>query len=175
MPSHTDRAFETAIETGLTDSGGYEKRRPSAYDEALALFPDDVSGFLKDSQPGKWAALKALLGQKTAATVLDSPSKEWETKGALYILRHGFKCYGQTFRMAWFRPNTAVMSSENLPLVGKILGHKRHRTTAGYAHLAASTRGAAAARGGPLVEAAMKLDRAPPSRAGVCPEQADWL
>lgn len=30
----------------------------------------------------------------------------------------------------------AVMSGENLPLVGKILGHRRHRTTASYAHLA---------------------------------------
>ena len=27
------------------------------------------------------------------------------------------------------------MSGENLPLVGKLLGHRRHRTTAGYAHL----------------------------------------
>ena len=30
----------------------------------------------------------------------------------------------------------AVMSGENLPLVGKLLGHRRHRTTASYAHLA---------------------------------------
>ncbi len=30
----------------------------------------------------------------------------------------------------------AVMASENLPLVGKLLGHRRHRTTASYAHLA---------------------------------------
>ena len=30
----------------------------------------------------------------------------------------------------------AVMSGENLPLVGELLGHRRHRTTAGYAHLA---------------------------------------
>ncbi len=30
----------------------------------------------------------------------------------------------------------AVMAGENLPLVGKILGHRRHETTAGYAHLA---------------------------------------
>ena len=30
----------------------------------------------------------------------------------------------------------AVMASENLPLVGKLLGHRRHRITAGYAHLA---------------------------------------
>ena len=28
------------------------------------------------------------------------------------------------------------MSGENLPSVGKLLGHRQHRTTAGYAHLA---------------------------------------
>ena len=41
----------------------------------------------------------------------------------------------------------AVMSGENLPLVGRLLGHRRHRTTAGYAHLA----------DGHLVEAAEKV------------------
>ena len=30
----------------------------------------------------------------------------------------------------------AVMSGEDLPLVGKLLGHRRHETTAAYAHLA---------------------------------------
>lgn len=29
----------------------------------------------------------------------------------------------------------AVMAGENLPLVRKLLGHRRHRTTARYAHL----------------------------------------
>ena len=43
----------------------------------------------------------------------------------------------------------AVMAGENLPLVGKLLGHRRHRTTAGYAHLA----------DGHLVEAAEKVGR----------------
>ena len=41
----------------------------------------------------------------------------------------------------------AVMSGENLPLVGRLLGHRRHRTTAGYAHVA----------DGHLVEAAEKI------------------
>ena len=108
MSRHTERAFETAIEAGLTRSGGYQKRNPSAFDEALALFPDDVSGFLKESQPAKWEALQALLGPKTAATVLDSLTKELELKGALHVLRHGCKCYGKSFRMAYFRPNTAM-------------------------------------------------------------------
>ena len=108
MSGHTERDFESAIEAGLTSSGGYEKRSPSAYDEALALFPDDASGFLRDSQQAKWQALEALLRPKTAATVLDSLSKELELKGTLHVLRHGFKCYGKTFRMAYFRPNTRM-------------------------------------------------------------------
>ena len=44
----------------------------------------------------------------------------------------------------------AVMAGENLPLVGKLLGHRRHETTAGYAHLADAH----------LVEAAEKIGRA---------------
>ena len=108
MASHTEHAFETAIEAALTSHGGYEKRRPSAYSEELALFPDDVSGFLSESHPAKWQALEALLGPKTGATVLDSLSRELELKGTLHVLRHGFKCYGKSLHMAWFRPNTRM-------------------------------------------------------------------
>lgn len=108
MSGHTERDFETAIEFELTRSGGFEKRNPDAYDEALALFPADVTTFLQESQSTKWAALEGLLRPKTAATVLDSLSKELALKGTLHVLRHGFKCYGKTFRMAYFRPNTRM-------------------------------------------------------------------
>ncbi len=43
--------------------------------------------------------------------------------------------------------NQTVMAGENLPLVGKLLGHRRHRTTAGYAYIS----------DGHLVEAAEKV------------------
>ena len=108
MSRHTEYDFETAIEFGLTTSGGYEKRSPSTYDEILSLFPDDVSGFLKDSQPAKWKALEALLGPKTTSTVLDSLFQELALKGTLHIMRHGFKCYGKIFRTAYFQPNTTM-------------------------------------------------------------------
>lgn len=108
MAGHSERDFETAIEAGLIGADRYAKRSPAAYDEALALFPKDVAGFLKDSQPAKWAQLEALLGAKTEGTVLDSLAKELDTKGTLHVLRHGFKCYGKTFRLAYFRPNSAM-------------------------------------------------------------------
>ena len=49
----------------------------------------------------------------------------------------------------------AVMSGENLPLVGKLLGHRRHRTTAGYAHLADEHLVEAAEKVGSLIAEAM--------------------
>ena len=50
----------------------------------------------------------------------------------------------------------AVMAGENLPLVGKLLGHRRHRTTAGYAHLADAHLVAAAELVGSIIAAAME-------------------
>jgi len=104
MSGHTERDFEIAIEAGLIGAGGYTKRDAAAYDEALALFPEDVTSFLRDSQAVKWGQLEALLGDKAQATVLNDLAKELEIKGTLHVLRHGFKCYGKTFRLAYFRP-----------------------------------------------------------------------
>ena len=52
----------------------------------------------------------------------------------------------------------AVMAGENLPLVGKILGHRRHRTTAGYAHLADEHLIKAAEKVGNIVARAMAIN-----------------
>ena len=49
----------------------------------------------------------------------------------------------------------AVMAGENLPLVGRLLGHSRHRTTAGYAHLADAHLVAAAESVGNAIAKAM--------------------
>lgn len=108
MPGHTEHAFEVAIEAGLLASGGYQKRAPADFDEALALFPPDVLGFIQDSQPTRWEQLQVLLGPRTDATVLDALVKELETKGSLHVLRHGFKCYGKTLRLAYFQPNSGL-------------------------------------------------------------------
>ena len=51
----------------------------------------------------------------------------------------------------------AVMAGENLPLVGKLLGHRRHRTTAGYSHLADDHLVEAAERVGCIIAEAMQI------------------
>ena len=54
----------------------------------------------------------------------------------------------------------AVMSGENLPLIGKLLGHRRHRTTAGYAHLADGHLVEAAEAIGAIISRAMRMPTA---------------
>ena len=49
------------------------------------------------------------------------------------------------------------MSGEGLPLVGRLLGHRHHRTTAGYAHLADGHLVEAANRVGGIIAAQMGM------------------
>ena len=70
----------------------------------------------------------------------------------------------------------AVMSGENLPLVGKLLGHRRHETTAGYAHLADSHLVETAEKVGRLIADAMNLHpESPPSRPRAAREYGRWI
>ena len=51
------------------------------------------------------------------------------------------------------------MAGENLPLVGNLLGHRRHETKAGYAHLGDAHLVAAAEKVGTLIAMAMQPTR----------------
>ena len=115
MAGHTETDFEKAIEHGLTSQGGYSSRSPDDFNEDLCLFPADVVGFLKDTQSQKWDQLEALLKGQTEDQVLSDLAKELTTKGTLHVLRHGFRCYGKTLRLAYFQPNTG-MNPETIAL-----------------------------------------------------------
>lgn len=118
MAGHSETAFEIAIEHGLTARGGYLRRSPADFNEDLCLFPADVLGFIRDTQPQKWDQLEALLKGQTADQVLSDLTKELTTKGTLHVLRHGFRCYGKTLRLAYFQPNTG-MNPETTALYAK--------------------------------------------------------
>ena len=99
--SHSEAAFETVIEAYLL-ARGYAKIT-SAYDPARAIFPDEVIAFIRATQPNEWAKLEQLHGANTAAQILSDLCKWLDTYGSLHTLRHGFKCYGRTLRVAFFK------------------------------------------------------------------------
>ena len=105
---HKEIDFENDIEQALISFGGYSKGDANGYDADMALFPEDVVSFVQKTQPKIWARLTTLDASKAQAMLLDSLVKELAAKGALAVLREGFKCVGKTVRLAYFAPNTGL-------------------------------------------------------------------
>ena len=108
MNKHTEARFEDAIEASLLNDGGYKKGDPKGFDPLFALFPWEVIDFITRTQEARWQSIKDLHGPKAEDALLSALSRELGTKGALHVLRKGFKCYGKTFDIAYFAPNTGM-------------------------------------------------------------------
>ena len=107
MKKHTEIRFEEAIEYYLTEgTKEYLKGDSQEYDNQTAIFPNDVISFISTSQPNYWKHIVDYNGAKSNEVLLSSLVKELDNKGSLYVLRHGFKCFGRTFRLGFFKPNT---------------------------------------------------------------------
>ena len=99
---YTEEAFETVIEEHLLVNGYIAVDR-DGFDRERAVFPESVLGFVRDTQPREWNRLEALHGARTGEQVLSDLCKWMEEHGVLATLRHGFKCYGRTLRVAYFK------------------------------------------------------------------------
>jgi type I restriction enzyme R subunit len=102
MKRTEEYAFETVIEKDLL-AGGYRAIAPDGFDRKAALFPSEALEFIQETQPAEWQKLEALLGDKVREQILSDLCKWMDTYGSLATLRHGFKCYGRTLRIAYFK------------------------------------------------------------------------
>jgi type I restriction enzyme, R subunit len=103
MKRTSEAAFETAIEAVLL-AEGYARINAKGYDRERAIFPEEALDFIRATQANVWEKLEALHAEQTGARVLESLCKWLDTHGTLTTLRHGFKCFGKTLRIAFFRP-----------------------------------------------------------------------
>ena len=62
--------------------------------------------------------MRALHGAGLESMLIGALVKELDLKGTLHVLRHGFKFYGKTFRLAYFKPAHGL-NQEVLSLYGK--------------------------------------------------------
>jgi type I restriction enzyme R subunit len=105
---HQETYFEQAMEESLIGPGGFEKGDAAGFDAVRGLFPEEVLAFVQASQPKRWQSLVKLQGEQAGEVLLGSLVKELAAKHALHVLRHGFKCFGKTFRLVYFAPNTGM-------------------------------------------------------------------
>ena len=101
-PRHSEAAFETVIERHLL-ANGYVSVAPDGFDRERAIFAAEALDFIRETQPKEWAKLEALHGAKTGEQVLTDLCKWMDANGSLATLRHGFKCYGRTLFVAYFK------------------------------------------------------------------------
>ena len=104
MSQTNERSFETYVEEILRTCGGWKPGANAEWDKERALFPSQVFGFIEDTQPKLWAEMRTLHSEGLEAMLINTLVKELESKGTLNVLRHGFKFYGKTFRVAYFKP-----------------------------------------------------------------------
>ena len=104
MTSQTnEQAFESTVESMLL-AGGWRAGDLDEWDTERALFPARALTFLRETQPEQWAEMERLHGDNLDGMTTDALVKELDLKGSLHVLRHGFKFYGKSFRLASFKP-----------------------------------------------------------------------
>ena len=118
MNTTTEHAFESHVEETLLRQGGWRRVANAEWDVERALFPARICAFLEATQPKLWARMRALHAAGLEPLLVDALARELDLKGTLHVLRHGFKFYGKTFRMAWFKPAHAL-NEEVSALYGK--------------------------------------------------------
>jgi type I restriction enzyme, R subunit len=99
-----ERAFEVHVEEVLHQQGGWQSGTNAEWDVERALFPARVCAFLEATQPKLWVEMRALHADGLEKLLIAALVKELDLKGTLHVLRHGFKFYGKTFRLAYFKP-----------------------------------------------------------------------
>ena len=103
MKATTEKAFEAYIEETLA-TRGWLTGSVERWEKAKALFPDYVIEFIQATQAGLWKQMEKLHGAELQSKLIETLVKERNTKGTIHIIRHGFKFYGKTFKLAFFKP-----------------------------------------------------------------------
>ena len=94
MAIHNEYQFEIDVCDYLVSHGWLYSKDDNGYDAERALFPEDLLGFIQDTQPKSWERLKSFHNGASQNTLLDRLVKVQDTEGTLHALRKGFKATG---------------------------------------------------------------------------------
>lgn len=106
---YCEEKFEKAIEHHLLNNG-YTKTSPETFDRERCIDPGTVLAFIQKTQPTEWEYLKNIQKDRAEETLLADLCKALDSthEGCLSVLRHGFKCFGKLFRIAYFKPASGL-------------------------------------------------------------------
>ena len=100
---HREIHLETDIISHLTAHGWLEGD-PKKYNRQFALYPEDLIGWLKETQPKELAKVEKRTNNQAAYTLPSLVAKLLDRDGSLSVLRHGFKDVDARFQLCQFKP-----------------------------------------------------------------------
>ena len=115
MASAKELAFQNDMIQQLL-AKGWLLGKPEGYNRELALYSEDVLGFVQDTQDEQWQKFKALYPSDTKQKFLErvasqlnkadpnAANKEMRTFGTLGVLRHELRDRGTRFSLCQFKP-----------------------------------------------------------------------
>jgi type I restriction enzyme R subunit len=104
---HTEKIFEDELCTHLAAHGWTvltHLQDARSYDRERALFPDDLLGFVQDTQPKEWEKFKRWHNGQSEAMFVKRVAEQLDKHGTLHLLRHGFKDRDAKFVLCQFKP-----------------------------------------------------------------------
>lgn len=113
MADYNEITLEREIAESLASNGWLYSPDDTGYDRERALFPEDVFGWLQDTQPAELAKVVKKGSVKERGQVLDRLVKRLDSPleaggGTLNVLRKGFSHIAARFTMAEFKPESTL-------------------------------------------------------------------
>lgn len=107
----SERRFEDEIEYWLTHVGPsefdlYESRPSAGFDKQLGLYPQDLLGFVRETQPQQWERLERIHGAKAGEKFCKRVARELDKRGVVEVLRRGVEDLGARFKLVFFAPGS---------------------------------------------------------------------
>ena len=103
-----DKAREVVFQQAIVDwltANTWLEGKPEHYDRELALYPEDLLGYIRETQPEAVTKLTKFYHDKTDQMILKRAAEQMDKHGALHVLRHGFKDRGAKIRLCQFKPD----------------------------------------------------------------------
>jgi len=120
-----EAAFESFICGWLIEHGGYLLMKVGTahadFDSVRAIDAVELFAFIESTQADVWHQLVVLYGNdvtKAQRGFADRLAKELDTRGTVDVLRRGVVDLGETLKLAFFRPASA-MTPESVVRYGK--------------------------------------------------------
>lgn len=107
MSIHQEIKFEDEICDYLANHGWlFDDGDSAKFVRGLALYPEDVIAWVRETQPDVWEKLEKNHGQNASDTVLNRLRQSLDKQGTLSVIRNGFDVLGlrKEVKMAEFKP-----------------------------------------------------------------------